>query len=518
MSGCLTKIGSSIAEGGYGTVSTATYNGKSGYVVKTAKHGQIEWKEIACLSKMDGDGTIKLVGVDDKNCGKTAFGLVLPIASNTEHELENIDQVSIEQRESYSIDLISGLAKLHMNGILHCDMKPANTLIVTKNGKKHVVYSDFGGARVTNDLDKMFGEGFMVLDLLSSRAWMDPISFIKVSDDIRDGKIPVSIPQLASSKNDVYGLGFILLDFWGDFPTFGSIGYEFWTRERALRYAIWFNFFVSKGLLRAYNYMTVQLWTNIVKEAEEHELDEDPNNQAAFMFINKLSCYDHQGSLIKYIELAMQDRKDHRYKNFIEEMTRLKSSEADVKEWIPQELHEEWENYKIRPNSIDFVNVEKLPRVAKPVLMEGPTKEFTKLLKEITKEIFQFSPEETSSSISYRYGRAMSYFDTAGEKHDYRTVFFACVYLEMALCPYTEIDEEVVVYQSKFDKLGKYRHKKFQEYFGSYKVDFDSVKEIAKTLLTKIRDSLLDNPLFSNNLGSSNIFDQNLINTHLNID
>lgn len=57
---------------------------------------------------------------------------------------EENEQPLLEDRETISDDIIRGVKYLHSVGVLHNDIKPANVIVVAKNGKRRAKLIDFG--------------------------------------------------------------------------------------------------------------------------------------------------------------------------------------------------------------------------------------------------------------------------------------------------------------------------------------------------------------------------------------
>ncbi|MEO6772683.1 MAG: bifunctional serine/threonine-protein kinase/formylglycine-generating enzyme family protein [Kofleriaceae bacterium] len=97
-----------------------------------------------------------------------------------------------------AIDLARGLAAAHRNGVVHCDIKPAN-IMVTEDGVAKLV--DFGLARIQGS-DEQIGVGVGTPDYLAPEVW--------------DGTAP-------TRRSDVYSLGAVIYELLAGAPPFAAI-------------------------------------------------------------------------------------------------------------------------------------------------------------------------------------------------------------------------------------------------------------------------------------------------------
>lgn len=107
--------------------------------------------------------------------------------------LYSYTNLSFEERLKYIGDIIDGLAHLHLNGILHLDLKPQNIIIADDKA----VIIDFGTSMFArSELDVSFGY------LITTSQYRN------VNDDMNFDKYG---KELYSYKSDLYSLGIIIL-------------------------------------------------------------------------------------------------------------------------------------------------------------------------------------------------------------------------------------------------------------------------------------------------------------------
>jgi len=97
-----------------------------------------------------------------------------------------------------AIDLARGLAAAHRNGVVHCDIKPANVM-VTEDGVAKLV--DFGLARIQGS-DEQARAGVGTPDYMAPEVW--------------DGSAP-------TRRSDVYSLGAVIYELLSGSPPFGAV-------------------------------------------------------------------------------------------------------------------------------------------------------------------------------------------------------------------------------------------------------------------------------------------------------
>ncbi|MEP6861525.1 MAG: bifunctional serine/threonine-protein kinase/formylglycine-generating enzyme family protein [Deltaproteobacteria bacterium] len=97
-----------------------------------------------------------------------------------------------------AIDLSRGLAAAHRNGVVHCDIKPAN-IMLTEDGVAKLV--DFGLARIQGS-DEQAGAGVGTPDYMAPEVW--------------DGSAP-------TRRSDVYSLGAVIYELVAGSPPFGAV-------------------------------------------------------------------------------------------------------------------------------------------------------------------------------------------------------------------------------------------------------------------------------------------------------
>lgn len=93
------------------------------------------------------------------------------------------------------LDLALAIAHAHRNGVVHCDLKPHNVLVIAQSGLPSLKVIDFGLAKLSDERWDITGSG----DILGTPAYMAPEQTL--------GK-----PIPANPTIDVYGLGTILYE------------------------------------------------------------------------------------------------------------------------------------------------------------------------------------------------------------------------------------------------------------------------------------------------------------------
>lgn len=518
----------SIGSGGYGSIFMIEYNGKTGYVLKLPNDKRyIEWVEIAATANCESPYIIKLEGVEPLGC-EYSLGLIYKIATPTSKYIER-SILSLNMRELFTQHLVDGMADLHLSGVIHSDLKWGNTLIY--DGPR-IVYSDLGSAIMSKDLGNLFGGGILTENYLPTRTLMDPIKWLglmttKFKDD-KNGKwdFENSKRTNVSSHQDVYGLGFLLLDLW---KTNGSLsqGYDTlneFSQEEVLRYVKWHNFFVERNLIDDPMLKTPQnarelrnLINTIVKDQRHYK--EDP-----YMFIKKLSRYDQKGSIGSYITQFTGLKEGNPYYDMIESMTRLKADtqydEGEMYFILPEWIQEQWESYLLRPNILAYslgTGKRYIPGSVTYQLTEY-TAEFILSLGEAT---FFKQTREAIFSMGYRTARAMTLIENGTLELPVKNmeklqlellVASASFYIEGLICPMTwhrtEEGAFVTFYPEEGGEYGLSSTPILIKVHGSVKKRLaklnieptftsDEIIAVAKTMLYTMSGDLRANPAYS---------------------
>jgi formylglycine-generating enzyme required for sulfatase activity len=112
-------------------------------------------------------------------------------AGSLETLLQEVGPLPVDQAVRIAVEVCEGLSRAHQQGIVHCDLKPANILLAVDGAAK---VADFGIAHIS-------GEAL-------TRSWLTPAGFVA-------GTLPYMSPEQADGvrddpRIDVYAVGAVL--------------------------------------------------------------------------------------------------------------------------------------------------------------------------------------------------------------------------------------------------------------------------------------------------------------------
>ena len=181
-----------LGSGAYGEVYKMNVNGQDVAVkfIKNNENGIRELGEVNLLKKFEHPNILKRL--DTLFILPTEIGIILPLATTDLYKAIKIG-VSVDTKERWVYELLSGMNFIHKNGYYHCDIKPANVLII-------------------NDIAVIADPGFMGLQILKSticQSLASPQLLYKRSDisDKRKMSNPIYRKPFTNSQSDLWALG-----------------------------------------------------------------------------------------------------------------------------------------------------------------------------------------------------------------------------------------------------------------------------------------------------------------------
>ncbi|HEX3478639.1 MAG TPA: bifunctional serine/threonine-protein kinase/formylglycine-generating enzyme family protein [Kofleriaceae bacterium] len=150
------RIDAVIARGTFGTVYRARQLAVERDVAVKVLHpdidpasedGRLFVHEVRSVGRLDHGNVVRIYQADITHDGRLFFAMELLAG----HDLQEVGQSGPLPR-SRAIELVrqllAGLAAAHDAGLVHADVKPANAIVVERDGTERVVLVDFGLARL----------------------------------------------------------------------------------------------------------------------------------------------------------------------------------------------------------------------------------------------------------------------------------------------------------------------------------------------------------------------------------
>lgn len=135
------------------------------------------------------------------------FVTVTQCVPNAMADQENLSALSLERFLSVAIETSEAVAKLHLRGVIHGDLKPKNIVLAKKGTKISPYIIDFDSAYPADEIPDSEGIG-------GSEGYQSPENILYGSEE---GAAPRSVITYAT---DVFSLGIIFHKWWANaFPT-----------------------------------------------------------------------------------------------------------------------------------------------------------------------------------------------------------------------------------------------------------------------------------------------------------
>ncbi|XP_057373272.1 uncharacterized protein LOC130694143 [Daphnia carinata] len=193
-----------LGEGGFATVYRGTFGGRE-VAVKRVLMRDVHKKEEEAMLKLDHPNIVKLFHCE-KDENFMYYALELCLASLDQLFLKD-DPKKYNGRMPRLIEvfrqLATGLAYIHLKGLIHRDIKPENILILRKSGKRKKIimkWSDFGLAKSVNEKGLHSWTG-----VKGTRTWFAP----EVLKKLINGKKAENEEFWGTVKSDVFVLGLV---------------------------------------------------------------------------------------------------------------------------------------------------------------------------------------------------------------------------------------------------------------------------------------------------------------------
>ncbi|MEM8611343.1 MAG: serine/threonine-protein kinase [Cyanobacteria bacterium P01_H01_bin.105] len=145
-------------------------------------------RELHCLLSLPHPNIVACHALEHSEDGRR---LVLEYCAGGTLRSHMLTPLSVSDILTLISDVLSGLAYAHHRGIIHCDVKPENILLIYRDGRWRAKISDFGIAKLIQDQSSRKGSG-----QTGSPAYMAPERFYR---------------QYSPSA-DVYAVGIILFE------------------------------------------------------------------------------------------------------------------------------------------------------------------------------------------------------------------------------------------------------------------------------------------------------------------
>lgn len=182
-----------LGQGGYGSIKTGIINGR--LMAIKSFHNRVDWPEIDIMCNYEHPNIMKahLLPSGDK------------YAMEIGNEVEG-DFTSMEEFISFVYQACQGLHFLHSRGVLHLDIKRRNFVKVGDTYK----YIDFGISRIfsPNTLEAQFVRGLR-----------GTMGYVPPETEVLNINKQAVFTMIASSRADVFALGWTLLYFFRDLRT-----------------------------------------------------------------------------------------------------------------------------------------------------------------------------------------------------------------------------------------------------------------------------------------------------------
>lgn len=149
------NVGELIGEGGFGQVFLAEWKSQKVAVKKLTMKSLTKqqlaefFQECQIMHGLSHPNTLQLLGIVAEN---DMYMLIMEHMNGGSlyDLLQSTKHLTWAQRGAFAYDIASGMAYLHKNGIVHCDLKSLNILL---NGSNSCKICDFGLSKVTNNTD-----------------------------------------------------------------------------------------------------------------------------------------------------------------------------------------------------------------------------------------------------------------------------------------------------------------------------------------------------------------------------
>jgi serine/threonine protein kinase len=171
------KIITQVGQGQFGRVFQAV-DQETGETVALKDLDQIGYstknflREISCLVSLRHPNIVSFQGIEHHKTGRY---LVMDYCDGgtLRQLMESETELDIQISLQFVLDILAGLAYVHKQGIVHCDIKPENILLKLEGQKLIAKISDFGISRLIAEADIIRQSG----GYTGSPAYMAPERF-----------------------------------------------------------------------------------------------------------------------------------------------------------------------------------------------------------------------------------------------------------------------------------------------------------------------------------------------------
>ena len=181
-----------LGSGTYGKVYKMNINGRDVAVkfIENDEDGMRELGEVNLLKKFDHPNILKRF--DELFVLPNEIGITLPLANG---DLERAIRVGVsaDKKERWVYEMLSAVHCIHKNGYYHCDIKPANVLIISDNA----VIADPGLM------------GLQILEGSTCQSIVNPQLLYNHSNGLKKTKMtnPVYRKSFTNAQSDLWALG-----------------------------------------------------------------------------------------------------------------------------------------------------------------------------------------------------------------------------------------------------------------------------------------------------------------------